>query len=218
MTTEIKLLIADDHPIFRRGLRAVIEAEAHLQVVAEADNGAAAIELIRALHPDIALLDLDMPVKDGFEVTREIQEPRFDVAVIILTMHKGEALLNTALDLGVKGYVLKDSAMTEIIACIEAVTGGRSYVSPQLTPFMISRHQRAAALVKQKPTLNDLTPSERRILRLIAEEKTTREIAGELFISLRTVEHHRANICLKLNLHGSNALMKFALARKSELL
>jgi DNA-binding NarL/FixJ family response regulator len=218
MTTEIKLLIADDHPIFRRGLRVVIEADPCLKVIAEADNGARALDLIREAPPDIALLDLDMPIKDGFEVTRDIQEMRLEVEVIFLTMHKTEKLFNAALDLGVKGYVLKDSALTEIIDCVKAVSRGQSYASPQLTTFMISRNQRAAALVKQKPSLNDLTPTERRILKLVAEEKTSRAIAAELFISPRTVEHHRANICLKLDLHGSNALMKFALAHKSELL
>ena len=218
METEIKLLIADDHPIFRRGLRAVIEADPRLKVIAEAGNGATAVDLIRQTRPDVALLDLDMPIKDGFEVTRDIQELKLDVDVIFLTMHKTENLFNAALDLGVKGYVLKDSAMTEIIDCIKAVNGGGSYVSPQLTTFMVGRNRRAAALVKQKPTLNDLTPAEHRILKLIAEEKTSREIAAESFISIRTVEHHRANICLKLDLHGANALIKFAVAHKSELL
>lgn len=196
----------------------MIETDARLKVIAEADNGARAIDLIREARPDIALLDLDMPIKDGFEVTRDIQEMKLDVEVIFLTMHKTETLFNAALDLGVKGYVLKDSAMTEIIACIQAVSKGQSYASPQLTSFMIGRNQRATALLKQKPTLNDLTPTEHRILKLIAEAKTSRAIATELFISPRTVEHHRANICLKLDLHGSNALMKFALAHKSELL
>ena len=196
----------------------MIEADSRLKVIAEADNGAAAVDLTREARPDIAVLDLDMPIKDGFEATRDIQDLKLAVEVIFLTMHKTEELFNAALDLGVKGYVLKDSAMTEIIDCIRAVKRGHSYASPQLTPFMIGRNRRAAALVKQKPSLNDLTPSELRILKMIAEEKTSRQIAALSYISIRTVEHHRANICLKLDLHGSNALMKFALAHKSELL
>jgi DNA-binding NarL/FixJ family response regulator len=139
------------------------------------------------------------------------------VAVIILTMHDSESLFNAALDLGVKGYVLKDSAMPEIIDCIKAVLVGRNYISPQLSTYLIGRGDRAAALARRAPGLKDLTPAEQHILKLIADERTSRQIADELHISIRTVDRHRANICDKLNLHGSNALVKFAVAHRSEL-
>jgi DNA-binding NarL/FixJ family response regulator len=212
-----RLLIADDHPIFRSGLRRIIETESQVKVVAEADNGDAALACICAHEPEVAILDLDMPGLDGFAVTRAVQERHLAVAVIILTMHNSESLLNAALDLGVKGFVVKDSALPEIVDCIKAVAAGRNYISPQLSSYLINRTNRSAALVRDVPTLNDLTPAEQTILKLIADEKTSRQIADELHISIRTVDRHRANICEKLDLHGSNALIRFAVAHKSDL-
>jgi DNA-binding NarL/FixJ family response regulator len=217
MATETRIVIADDHPIFRRGLRAVIEAEAHLKVVAEASDGDTAIALITEHEPDVVILDLDMPGQDGFAVTRATLSRNMACAIIILTMHDNESLFNAALDLGVKGFVLKDSAMPEIIDCIKAVTAGRNYISPQLSIHLMTRGARSAALGRTTPGLRDLTPAELNILRLVAAEKTSRQIADELHISIRTVDRHRANICDKLNLHGSNALIRFAIARRSEL-
>ena len=217
MATELSIVIADDHPIFRNGLRAVIESVPNLKVVAEAEDGRAALESIKSLRPGVAVLDLDMPELDGLEVTREIRRLGLPTEVIILTMHKSEALFNTALDLGVKGYVLKDSALVEIISGIKSVNGGQSFISPQMSNCLLNRTRNSAMLVARKPGLEDLTQTETRILRLIADDKTSREIADALFISVRTVEHHRANICQKLEVHGSNALLKFAVAHKSEL-
>jgi DNA-binding NarL/FixJ family response regulator len=217
MDAETRIIIADDHPIFRHGLRAVIEREAPLKVVAEAIDGDEALALIIEHEPDLAILDLDMPGQDGFAVTRALAARGLAVAVVILTMHDREALFNAALDLGVKGFVLKDSALPEITDCIKAVMSGRNYISPQLSTYLVSRGKRAAALAHATPGLRDLTPAEQHILRLIAAEKTSRQIADELHISVRTVDRHRANVCDKLNLHGSNALIRFALAHKSEL-
>lgn len=128
-------------------------------------------------------------------------------------MHKDEALLNAALDAGVKGFIVKDAVANEIVGCIRAVAAGESYFSPALSSRLLNRRNRAA----QTPSLNDLTSSERHILQLIAESKSNKEIAAELFISIRTVEHHRSNICNKLGLTGKNALLTFALTHKSKL-
>ena len=133
-------------------------------------------------------------------------------------MHRDEAIFNTALDLGAQGYLLKESAVEEIIACVKAVAAGQKFISPQLSTYLFNRASRASILVQQKATLLDLTPSERRVLKLIAEQRTSREIADMLFISVRTVERHRENICAKLELRGSNALLKFALEHKEQLL
>lgn len=214
---EIRILIADDHPIFRKGLRSTIESDPSLKVVGEAEDGEIALEQIRRLRPDIAILDMEMPNKDGFEAIQEIQDQKISVAVIFLTMHKDERFFNAALDRGAKGYVLKDSAVNDIIASIKAVACGQNFISPQLSTYLLNRRSKAASLREQKPGLDRLTPTERQVLRLIAANKTSKEIADGLCVSARTVEKHRANISEKLKLHGSHALLNFALEHKSEL-
>jgi DNA-binding NarL/FixJ family response regulator len=217
MSTEIRLVIADDHPLLRNGLRQVIESDSRLKVLAEAGDGEAALERIEALRPDVAVLDIEMPRLTGFDLLRAIREKKLAVEVVFLTMYKDEEVFNEALDLGAKGYVLKDSAITDIAGCIHAVAAGRHFISPAISSYLINRNTRSAELVKQKPSLKDLTATERRILKLIAENKTSKEIGAELFISHRTVENHRANICQKLDLKGSHSLIKFAFDHKSQL-
>lgn len=217
MKTEIRILIADDHPIFRKGLRQVIEADTRLKVIEEAEDGAVALERIQALKPEIAILDVHMPNMSGFDLVRALRKKRVPVEIIILTMYKDEEMFNTAMDLGVKGYLLKDSAITEIVSSIKAVADGQPYISPVLSKLLLDRSRRAASLRETQPSLEDLTPTELRVLKLIAEYKTSKEIADELFIHPRTVDNHRTNICTKLEIHGSHALLKFALEHKSEL-
>lgn len=217
MGKEIRIVIADDHPIFRRGLRAVIEADPLLKVVAEADDGESALARIEELQPDVVVLDIDMPPPDGLAVARRLREQRSAVKVVFLTMHNDEALLDAALEAGVKGFIVKDGAASEIVGCIKAVAAGQSFFSPALSGHLLARGNRPGSPAGQSPSINDLTASERRVLRLIGESKTNQQIAGELSISVRTVEHHRANICAKLGLTGRNALLTFALTHKAEL-
>lgn len=215
--TEIEILVADDHPIVRQGLRQIIEAERGLKVVAEATDGLTALDQIRSLKPRLAILDIDMPELDGFGVIRALRREKIEVEVVFLTIHRDEDFFNEAVNLGAKGYVLKDSALTDIVNCVKSVASGQHYVSPALTSLLLNRHRRTASFSQQRPELKDLSPTERRVLKLIAEYKTSREIAEELFISHRTVETHRTNIGRKLEIHGNHALMKFALDHKSEL-
>ena len=217
MAGEIEVLIADDHPIFRQGLRQTVESGAGLKVVAEAGDGREALARIRELRPRVAVLDIQMPELDGFGVARAVRDEGLPVGLVFLTAYRDADVFNAALDLGVKGYVLKDGAVPEIVACVRAVAEGRHYASPDLTSHLVTRARRAASLVEERAGLAALTPTERHVLRLVAEYKTSKEIAAELSISPRTVETHRNNICQKLDVHGSHALMKFALAHKSEL-
>jgi DNA-binding NarL/FixJ family response regulator len=215
MQNEIRILIADDHPIFRQGLRMVIETDPLLRVVAEADDGQSTLARIRELQPHVAVLDIDMPPPDGLAVAHELcNEP---IAIIIQTMHKDVVTLRAALDSGVKGYVVKDDAANEIVNCIKAVVAGQSFVSPALSGYLLNRRHRADALASQLPSIDALSATERRILLLVAESMTNKQIAEKMFISVRTVEHHRSYICAKLGLSGKNALLTLALTHKSDL-
>lgn len=214
MAMEIKIVIADDHPLVRQGLRQAIEMEAGFCVVAEAGDGISALELIKTHAPHIVVLDVDMPALDGFGVAHEINEQHINVKIVFLTFHAEEDYLNEALEAGAKGYLLKDTAITDVVTCLKAVIAGQSYISPTLSTYLVNR---ARALAPQASRLASLSPTERQVLKLLAEYKTTKEIAAQLGISPHTISTHRANIALKLDLRGSHALMKFALERKAEL-
>jgi DNA-binding NarL/FixJ family response regulator len=217
VNNQIRILIADDHPIFRQGLRVVIEKEPGFVIVDEAEDGASALALIETLRPDVAVLDINMPNLTGFQIARAVRDKRIGVKIIILTMHKDERMFDEAMELEVKGYVLKESAMLELGASIRTVAAGSSYISPPLSGFLLNRHRNAAALAEQMPGLNTLTPTERRVLKLLAECKTSKEIGEELHIDFRTVNNHRTNICQKLNIQGTHSLLKFALEHKGDI-
>lgn len=186
-------------------------------MIEEAEDGLSAFEQIERIRPDVAILDINMPGMSGFDLARKVRQERIEVAIIFLTMYKDKQMFNEALDIGARGYVLKSSALTDILDCLKAVLDGQPYISPPLAGLLIDRKRRADSLVESKPSLRDLTPTELRILKLISESKTSKEIADQLCISNKTVENHRGNICAKLDLHGNNALLKFALEHRSEL-
>jgi DNA-binding NarL/FixJ family response regulator len=217
VSKNITLVIADDHQIVRQGLRIAIEADPRLKVLGEADDGEVAVKLIEELKPDIVVLDVDMPNLDGFGAARELQKLKLPVKIVFLTIHSEEDLFNAAMDLGASGYILKDSATFEIVNGIKAVAEGKYFVTPSLTSFLVQRTQRSQNLEKNIPAVSKLTPTERKIVLMIADYKSNKEIAEELFIHYRTVETHRTNICQKLDLRGHKALLKFALEHKSEL-
>ena len=204
---ETKVVIADDHPLFRKGLREVIDEEAGVVVVGEAGNGREALELIRRHKPHVAIVDLEMPQLDGFAVMRAVREEQLPTRVVMLTMHKDEIMLREAIDLGASGYVLKHSAAAEVMDSIRAVAAGETYVSPAMSSL----------LMRGRDALAELTPTERRILSMIAEFRTSKEIAGQLSVSFRTVETHRNNICTKLGLEGKHSLLKFATENKAKI-
>lgn len=218
MTAPIKVFIADDHPIFRRGLAQILDEVSNIDVVGEADDGIDALARIRSILPDVVILDIDMPALGGFEVATKLAEEKIPVRVIFLTMHNSEALLNRVLNLGVKGYVLKDGAMVEVIQAIRAVMNDEEFISPALTKHLFNRLRRAENLQEQSSSIKDLTPTELKVMRFIAQHKSSKEIAAEMFISVRTVEQHRANIAEKLSLRGNNALLRYALDHREEIL
>ena len=208
-TDKIKIFIADDHPIFRSGLRQLIETAPQMAVIGEAKDGAEAIERLLASPADVALLDIDMPKADGFEVLTALREKGITLQIVFLTMHKDEQFLNAALDLGVRGFLVKDSASDEVLDCINAVINREEFISPQLTGLLLKRLRHAQENPARPSLFDQLTPTERKVLRLIAQFKTSKEIAAELFMGVRTVEQHRLNISEKFNLKGRHALVKF---------
>ena len=217
MKDKLTILIADDHPMIRDSLRHAIESNTEWEVAGEAQDGEVAIELINKLQPAIVILDISMPVRNGFEVVSALRQKKVQTQVIFLTMHRNEDFFQRALDLDVRGYVLKDSAVIDVVSAIKAVSRGEHYTSPALTSYLIRKRSggSSAASSEQGLGLHSLSPTERRVLELIAEYKTSRDISEELNTSPRTVETHRTNICQKLGLHGRHALMKFALENKS---
>lgn len=213
--SEITVLIADDHPIFQRGLQQIIETDKNLKIVASVSDGEEALNNLRTLKPQVAVLDVDMPKQDGLAVLNSIKQENLPISVILLTMYKEERFFNAALDAGVKGYVIKDSAVSEITNAIHAAANGENFISPSLSTLLVKRLSRSEK--KTESPLENLTSSERRVLKLVSEAKSNQQIADELFISIRTVENHRSNICAKLGLEGKNALLTYALTNKSEI-
>ena len=211
MERDVRILIADDHPIVRSGLRLVFDRKPGFKVIHEADNGDVALQLIRQTMPEVAILDVEMPVMDGFAVAQAVQKESLPVSLIFMTMHKDEQTFNKAMDIGIGGFVLKENAVTDIVSAVESVIEGKHYISPSLSDHLM---QRSRGHAPASSSIDALTPAERNILKLIGEQKTSKTIADQLFISPKTVEKHRSNICTKLNLHGAYALLKFAMENK----
>ena len=215
MKNPITVLIADDHPLFRNGLRQIIEEEKGFNIKYEVGDGEEVMKVLQTDVPDIMILDVDMPKVNGLEVARVIRNRNLETKVVFLTMYKEEDVFNKAMDIGIRGYVLKESAVNDILVALHAVAGNQYYISPAISEYLI---RRAGYSSSNKPkSILDLTPAEKRVLLLIAEHKTNNEIADELNISPKTVARHRENVANKLNLHGNYALLKFALENKDKL-
>lgn len=211
---KLRIVIADDHPVVRHGLRQIIEAEPGFEVVGEAGDGQSALQLIQTLDPIIAILDIAMPGLDGLSVVNHLRDAGSNVKIIFVTMYREEDIFRHAVEAGVRGYVLKDGAGIDIVSCIKAVADGKNYVSPELTTFLVDLARHTSPTIARPSGLEGLTVTELRVLSLIGDYKTSKEIAQELGVSVRTVDAHRNNLCQKLGVHGSHALMKFALEHK----
>lgn len=209
-----RIFIVDDHPMIRQGLRKLIEEKTDYKFVGEADNGVEALNQIEGLKPDIVVVDVSMPEMNGFELIRRLKKRPFTIDFIMLTMYKEEEYFNEAMELDVKGYILKESTGAEFLKCLHNVSLGDYYVSPELSGYLLKKTHAADTLLHQKPSLKLLTQMELKVLKLISENKTSKEIGEQLHISYRTVQNHRAHICEKLELGGYNKLLQFAIEHK----
>ena len=205
----MRIIVADDHAVVRKGVRDIIEGVPGFTVVAECADGEEALRAIAEVGADVVVLDVDMPGKDGFDVLRALKDASARPEFVLMTMHGREDLLRSAFDLGAKGYVAKGGSLLDVVDAIRAVRAGQPFISSSLSASLLTKKDDSRADADPAALLS-LTPAERRVLRLIADFKTSKEIADELGIHYRTVENHRTAIAGKLGLTGSHALVRFA--------
>jgi DNA-binding NarL/FixJ family response regulator len=208
----LRILVADDHHVVRTGLRALLESKTGWRVCAEAANGREAVEKANAFRPDVAVLDIGMPLLNGVEATRQIRKVSPETEVLILTMHDSEQMIQGVLDAGARGYILKDDADRNLLAAVEALRKHKPYLSSRVSAA-VSNTARSDVPEGERPARR-LTPREREIVQLLAEGKSNKEIASYLHISVKTAETHRANIMLKLNFHSVTELVRYAVKNK----
>ncbi len=207
--TSMRVVLADDHTLFRAGLRALLEQLPDVQVVAEARDGREAVHMVETHHPDLVLMDIAMPGLNGLEATRRLVKEFPAIRVLILSMHKSEEYVWQALRAGAAGYLLKDADLAELALAITAVTRGETYLSPPISKHLIREYvQRVGA---EETTLERLTPRQREILQLIAEGHTTKMIAQRLGLSVKTVETHRVQMMERLDIHEIAGLVRYAI-------
>jgi two-component system, NarL family, response regulator NreC len=210
---KVRILLADDHTVMRAGLRALLERQPNLEVVGEAGDGRQTVELASSHVPDVVVMDIAMPTLNGVEATRRMVSKQPAISVVILSMYSDESYVMRALEAGARAYLLKDSAVSDLIRAIEAVSQGKSFFSPKISRILAEEYVRA---LKQKGVADSyelLTPREREILQLLAEGKTNKEVATSLNISVYTAETHRGNILQKLNLHSTAELVLYAVRK-----
>ena len=208
------LILADDHVLVRQGLKRILEGMPGLKVIGEADDGLELLKLLSHLVPDMVILDIFMPNLRGIEAIHEIKKMNRDIKILILTMHKDKEYLYLALSAGAKGYLLKEDADKELFSAIEKVRQGKTYLSPHFSEDVIDDLVHVGkGEAKTVFETDPLTPREREVLKMIAEGKSSKEIAGDLFISVFTVNNHRASIMDKLKLNKATDLVKYAIRK-----
>ena len=210
---KISILLGDDHSLLRCGLRLLLEQQNDLVVVAEAEDGRKAVALAASSNPDVAVLDVGMPNLNGIEATKQITSRDGKTAVVILSMHRDESYILRALKAGARSYLLKDSAQSDLVAAIRAVAQGKSFFSPVVTKILLEDYVRQLKRSGAEDSYDLLTPREREVLQLVAEGKSNKDIAGTLYLSVYTVETHRANLMEKLNLRSVPELILYAVRK-----
>lgn len=209
----IRILLADDHTIVRKGLRMLLESHVEFQVVAEAANGLEAVALAEKHRPDVAVLDVAMPVLNGIEAARQIEGKGLGTEVVFLSMHSDESYVLKALKSGARGYLLKDSAEHDLIQAVTTVHDGKAFFSPAISKMLVEDYVRQMREQKVEDSYDLLTARERQVLQLLAEGRSNKEVAGLLDLSLHTVETHRGNIMQKLNLHSGAEIILYAIRK-----
>jgi RNA polymerase sigma factor (sigma-70 family) len=206
----IRVLIAEDHLMVRAGIRALLEREADIHVTGEASNGQEAVEMTEELNPDVLVMDIMMPRMNGIQAAENIRDLKLSTHILILSMYADEGLVHQALQYGVKGYVLKSSVSDELIRAVHAIANGQTYLSNSISETVAESAIHSNTSRQKDDLLSNLSPREKEILQLIAEEHTSAEIAQLLFISEKTVEKHRAKLMEKLNVRNVAGLVRLA--------
>ena len=209
----MKILLADDHNVLRKGLRRILEEQSDLEVVGEASDGREAVNLCNSLHPDIVVMDIAMPQLNGLEATRQILQRNSGVNVLILSMYSDENYVVQALRAGARGYLLKDTAEEDLITAVRTVAKGLPFFSPKIAKLLLGDSMQKVRTEGMSDTYDLLTPREREVLQLIAEGKSNKEAAATLFVSPTTIETHRARIMDKLDLHSTADIVLYAVRK-----
>ena len=207
----IRVLLAEDHTIVRKGLRSLLDAESDIEVIGEAEDGREAIRKVEQLHPDVVVMDIAMPGLNGLEATRRIKKLFPDVEILILSMHATEEYIFHILQAGALGYVVKQSAPSELVSAIRNVWQGELFLSPTISERVLAEFIRRGEAIAQQDSYDQLTDREREVLQLIAEGHSNREIAEALHISVKTVETHRGHVMDKLDIRGTAGLTRYAI-------
>jgi two-component system response regulator NreC len=213
MTSKIRILIADDHTLLRNGISALLQDEQDMQIVGEAEDGREAVRLAGQLKPHVVLMDIAMPLLNGLEATRQIKREHPEIGVLVLTMYDHEEYFRQMLEVGASGYIIKRAAATELVSAIRAVYRGESVLSPAITRLLLEDYL-TREVHRESSDPNALSSREREVLQLIAEGKTSREIADILHLSVKTVQSHRTSLMQKLDLHDRGDLIKYAIQKK----
>ena len=211
---KIRIVLTDDHTLFRQGIRTLLSAESDLEIVGEAANGTEAVERVTELRPDLVLMDIGMPGLSSFEATRQIKKIRPDTKILFLTMYDDEDYLVQCMEVGASGYVLKDSPAQQLLAAIRDVHKGGSYLSPRMLSQLVDDFRSRIKTAHRQPRFATLTTREKEILKFLAEGDSVKEIASGLNLSVKTVEAHKFNLMRKLDIHNKAHLVQYAIQKK----
>ena len=210
----IRVLLADDHTLFRQGVKTLLAAESDMEVVGEAADGASAAERAAELRPDVVLMDIGMPGPSSFEITRQIKRNRPETRVLFLSMYDDEDYLVQSMEVGGSGYVLKDSPAPQLVEAVRDVSRGGSYLSPRMLSQLVDDFRTRVRTTDRLPRFATLTPREKEVLKMLAEGNSVKEVACQLNLSVKTVEAHKFNLMRKLDIHNKAQLVQYAIQKK----